>query len=222
MKIVGLTGGIGMGKSTVAGILRAFGFPVWSADKAVHDVLKPGAKGFVAVAAKFPEARRRGRIDRKILGRIVFDDPRKLRQLEKILHPLVRESERAFLQRARLRKTRAVVLEIPLLFETGAEARCDITLCVTAPLAVQKARVLPRPNMGEKKFLAILARQMPNAEKCKRADYTVPTGTSIVTTREYLRKLLGDLLLLAPRRPTKPPLKRKNCACCRPCLISRK
>jgi len=216
MKIIGLTGGIGMGKSTVAKMLRAFGFPVWNADKAVHDALRPEGKGFAAVAARFPEAIKRGRIDRKVLGRIVFKDPRKLRQLEKILHPLVRDSERVFLQQARDKKARAVVLEIPLLFETGAEARCDITLCVTASSSIQKARVLPRPNMTEDKLLGILARQMPNAEKCKKADYTVPTGTSLITTREYLRKLLGDLLLLEPRRPSRPPPRRKTCVGRRP------
>jgi dephospho-CoA kinase len=190
MKIVGLTGSIGMGKSTVAKILRDFGFPIYSADKAVHDALKRNGAAVVPVAKLFPETLRRGAIDRKLLGLAVFDKPGKLRRLEKIIHPVIKKAERDFLHCARKSKARAAILEIPLLFETGADARCDITLCVTASHAVQKARVLARPDMNEKKLRAILARQLPNAEKCKLADYTVPTGTSVVATRAALRKLI--------------------------------
>ncbi|MDD3370251.1 MAG: dephospho-CoA kinase [Alphaproteobacteria bacterium] len=193
MIIVGLTGGIGMGKSTVAKMLRDFGFPVYSADKAVHSVLKMGGAAVEAVAKAFPDTLRRGGIDRKRLGLAVAGNPRKLRQLEKIVHPLIRKSERLFLQKARAAKAPAVVLEIPLLFETGAQKRCDVTLCVSAPRAVQKARVLARPGMDEKKFRAFLARQMPDAQKRKMADYVVPTGVSVANTKKALSALIGKM-----------------------------
>ena len=196
MRIIGLTGGIGMGKSTAALILRKMGFPIYSADAAVHSVLKKGGRAVAPVARLFPETLRRGAIDRKSLGRAVFGQPEKLRQLERIIHPLLRAQERAFLQQARRAKARAAILEIPLLFETGAERRCDITLCVTAPRAAQKARVLARPGMNEEKLRAILARQMSNAEKCRRADYIVPTGRGLATTEKRLRRIFFDLSLL--------------------------
>ena len=194
MIIIGLTGSIGMGKTTVAGILKKLGYPVYSADEAVHHVLKKGGKAVKAVAKIFPESLKRGAIDRKILGKIVFGQPRKLRQLEKIIHPLLRDIERKFLQKARKKKAPAAILEIPLLFETGADKRCDITLCVTAPAAVQRARVLARKGMTKEKLKAILARQMSNKEKCAKADYVVPTGTSRRDTEKFLRKLFDELL----------------------------
>ena len=196
MMIVGLTGSIGMGKSTAARILRGFGFPVYSADKAVHDVLKKGGAAVAPVARLFPEALKRGGIDRKILGRTVFGCPKKLRQLEKIIHPLLRQAEQGFLQKARKAKAPGAILEIPLLFETGADKRCDITLCVTAPRAVQKSRVLSRAGMSEEKLRAILKRQMPNAEKIRKANYAIPTGTSLESTEKHLRKLFLKLALL--------------------------
>lgn len=135
-KIIGLTGSIGMGKSTAALILRDMGFPIYSADAAVHKVLKKGGTAVAPVARLFPETLKRGAIDRKLLGHAVFGQPKKLRQLEHIVHPLLREEERAFIDKARKSRARAAILEIPLLFETGAEKRCDITLCVTAPRAI--------------------------------------------------------------------------------------
>lgn len=194
MLIIGLTGSIGMGKSTAAEILRRMGFPIYSADKAVHNVLKKDGRAVIPVAEIFPETLKRGAIDRKLLGRAVFGQPRKLRRLERIIHPLLREQERAFLQKARKAKARAAILEIPLLFETGADKRCDITLCVTAPRAIQKARVLARPGMNEEKLRAILARQMPNAEKCRRADYAIPTGKGLRATEKHLRMLFARFL----------------------------
>ena len=195
MKIIGLTGSIGMGKSTTAKILRRMGFPIYSADAAVHEVLKKGGKAVDAVANLFPETLKRGAIDRTLLGQAVFSHPDKLRKLERIIHPLVRQSERAYLQKARKAKTPAVLLEIPLLFETGSEKRCDLTLCVTAPRAVQKARVLSRPDMTEEKLRAILARQMPDAEKRRRADYVIPTGKGQEATEHHLHKLFRKLSL---------------------------
>ena len=194
MLVIGLTGSIGMGKSTVAGLLRRMGYPMYSADAAVHNTLKKGGKAVAPVARLFPETLKRGGIDRKLLGRAVFGQAKELRQLEQIIHPLLRRRERAFLQQARKAKARAAILEIPLLFETGAEKRCDITFCVTAPRAIQKARVLARPGMSEEKLRAILKRQMPNAEKCRKADYIIPTGKGLEITRKRLQKLMDGLL----------------------------
>jgi dephospho-CoA kinase len=186
--VIGLTGGIGMGKSAVAKLLRGMGFPVYHADRAVHGLLRKGGKAVKPVARLFPEALRRGAIDRAVLGPIVFNRPAKLKKLERILHPLVREEEKIFLAKARKAKARAAILEIPLLFETKGEKRCDAVLCVTAPKAVQKARVLARPGMTEAKFRAIVSRQMPDKEKRAKADYVIDTGTDVAATRKQLRR----------------------------------
>jgi dephospho-CoA kinase len=188
--IIGLTGGIGMGKSTVAAILRQFGLPVYHADKAVHDLLKKGGKAVKPAARLFPEALKKGAIDRNRLGHMVFGRPRKLRQLEKILHPLVRHAENEFLRRVRKLKKPAAVLEIPLLFETGGHKRCDFTLCVAAPAKVRAARVLRRKGMTAEKLKAILRRQMPDRRKRKLADYVVNTGGSRAKTKAQLRRIM--------------------------------
>jgi dephospho-CoA kinase len=189
--IIGLTGGIGMGKSAVAKILRGFGLPVYNADRAVHALLKKGGKAVKPVAKIFPEVLKRSAIDRKILGRIVFGHKHKLKKLEKILHPLVRREEKRFLAKARKQKKPASVLEIPLLFETGGDKRCDVTICVMAPKKVQMARVMQRPGMNRQKFKAIQALQMPDKKKRQLADYVVDTGGSIGATRGRLVKGLG-------------------------------
>ena len=193
MLIIGLTGSIGMGKSTAASILSGFGLPIYNADHAVHALLQKGGKGVKPIAKLFPEACHDGAIDRAELGRLVFGKPGKLRKLEAILHPLVQKAERDFLKQARRNQARAVVLEIPLLFETGAEKRCDMTICVTAPKAIQKARVLKRKGMTAAKLKAILARQMPDRDKRRRADYVVRTGVSRTDTKKQLRKILEGL-----------------------------
>jgi dephospho-CoA kinase len=195
--IIGLTGSIGMGKSTVADLLRKIGLPIHSADEVVHNAMKKGGKAVALVADLFPDVVKRSAIDRKLLGSAVFGKPKKLRELEKIIHPLVWASEKAFLQKVRKKKSRAAILEIPLLFETGAEERCDLVFCVAAPKAIQKARVLARPGMTLQKFRAILAYQMPNTVKCKKADYVIPTGKGLAATEKHLRKLLGKLSLLS-------------------------
>lgn len=194
MTVIGLTGGIGMGKSTAAKILRRKGLPVYHADRAVHALLRKGGKAVKPVGRLFPEALKHGAISRKILGPLVFGNARKLRKLEAILHPLVRQAERDFLEKARRGKARAAVLEIPLLFETGGEKRCDIVLCVTAPRKVQKARVLARPGMTAAKFKAILKRQMPDRLKRARADHVIRTGNGYADTEKQLRRILGRLL----------------------------
>ena len=196
--IIGLTGGIGMGKSTAAEILRRSGLPVHNADHVVHGLLKRGGAAVARVARLCPESLKRGGIDRKILGAVVFHQPDKLAALERILHPLVRQAEKGFLHQARRMGKRAVVLEIPLLFETGAESRCDVTICVTAPKAVQRERVMQRPGMTAARLRSILARQMPDSERRRRADYVVRTGADIVTLRKDLLSILADLFTPTP------------------------
>jgi dephospho-CoA kinase len=191
--IIGLTGGIGMGKSTAAKILNAMGFPVYSADHAVHTLLRQGGKAVKPVAKLFPESLKKGAIDRAIVGRLVFGQPAKLKQLEKILHPLVHEVEKDFLKQAKKDKAKAVILEIPLLFETGADKRCDYVICVSAPKAVQKERVMLRKGMTAARLKAILSRQMPDAEKRRRADFVVQTGVSRVDTRKQLLSIMEGL-----------------------------
>jgi dephospho-CoA kinase len=194
MKIIGLTGGIGMGKSTAAEILRRMGLPVYYADRVVHNLLRKNGGAVKPVARAFPEALKRGAINRTVLGRIVFGDPVKLKELERILHPLVRKTEKTFLQKARRQKAPTAILEIPLLFETGGQKRCDAVICVTAPRAVQKARVLVRPGMTEAKFEAILKRQMSDRQKRAKADYVIHTGKGYADTRKQLRRVIDILL----------------------------
>jgi len=167
---------VGMGKSTAAREFRRMGIPVHDADKAVHRLLGRGGKAVAAVAAAFPGVEKGGAIDRAVLGRLVFSDPAALKRLEAILHPLVRQAERAFLARARRRRRKLVVLDIPLLFETGGEARCDKVLVVSAPRRVQLARVMARPGMTAERLAGVEARQMPDAEKRRRADIIIETG----------------------------------------------
>lgn len=193
MIVIGLTGGIGMGKSTAAGIFRDMGLPVYNADHAVHELLRKGGKAVRPVAGLFPEALRRGAIDRRSLGHHVFGRPAKLKKLEKIMHPLVRRAEIEFLRKARKRGVRAAVLEIPLLFETGGHERCDFTICVTAPKRVQMARVMRRPGMTKEKLRAIMKRQMPAMRKHRMADFVIGTGKSRALTRKHLQKALQKM-----------------------------
>ena len=198
MIILCLTGSVGMGKSTAAREFRRMRIPVHDADKAVHRLLGRGGKAVAAVATAFPGVEKGGAIDRAALGRLVFSDPAALKRLEAILHPLVRQAERAFLARARRRGRKLVVLDIPLLFETGGEARCDKVLVVSAPRRVQLARVMARPGMTAERLAGVEARQMPDAEKRRRADIVIETG---LDRRHSLAKLHRALRrLTAPKR----------------------
>lgn len=176
MKILGLTGSIGMGKSTAAAMLRRLGVPVHDADATVHALFAPGGKAVAAVDAAFPGVVKGGAVDRAALGAKVFGDDAALRRLEAIVHPLVRAAERDFLARHRRYRTRLVVLDIPLLFETHGEARCDVVAVVSAPAFLQAARVLARPGMTRTRLDAVLAKQMPDGQKRRRADVVIPTG----------------------------------------------
>jgi len=196
--VLGLTGSIGMGKSTAAAMLRRLRVPLFDADAAVHRLLAPGGAAVTAVAALFPEVETpQGGIDRRRLGARVFDNPAALRRLESILHPLVRARERRFLTAARGRGARVAVLDIPLLFETGGEGRCDYVMVVSAPAFLQRQRVLQRPGMSDSRLAAILRQQMPDREKRRLADFVVPTGVGRAAT---LRRLRTIIRLLQDRR----------------------
>ncbi|TSJ64208.1 dephospho-CoA kinase [Starkeya sp. 3C] len=188
---LGLTGSIGMGKSTTAGIFREFGVPVHDADAAVHALY--GAEGVVPVEAAFPGVTVAGRIDRALLGARVLDDDTAMKRLESIVHPLVRAREAAFLTQAAAMGEPVAVLDIPLLFESGAQGRVDAVVVVTAPESVQRARVLARPGMTEEKFAAILSRQLPDSEKRRRADYVIDTGHGLDHARAAVAALLAGL-----------------------------
>jgi dephospho-CoA kinase len=193
MIVVGLTGSIGMGKSNAAQGLRRLGVPVHDADGAVHALMSPGGRAVRKVAEIFPQALAGNRIDRKILGDLVFGDTPALRRLEAIIHPLVRQSSRAFLAAARRRRARIAVLDIPLLYESGGEKSVDAVIVVSAPKQIQRQRVMARPGMTEEKFRAIVARQIPDAEKRRRADYVVLTGGHRGETYRQLKRIVGEL-----------------------------
>lgn len=188
MIVLGLTGSIGMGKSTTGGFFRAAGVPVHDADATVH-ALYAGA-AVAPVEAAFPGVVRDGRIDRTALAARVLGDEVAVKRLEAIVHPLVRAAETGFLDAARARGTRIVVLDIPLLFETGGEKRVDVVVTVTTPAAVQRARVLARDGMTEAKFEQILARQISDAEKRRRSHFLVDTSRGLEPARLQVEAVL--------------------------------
>jgi len=186
MKVIGLTGSIGMGKTTAAALFRLRGVPVYDADAAVHRLSGKGGRAVPAIARAFPGVVADGAVDRRQLGALVFGDDAALKKLEGILHPLAAEERRAFLRRCRARRRKVAVLDIPLLFETGGETSVDCVVVVSAPSFLQRARVMKRPGMTAEKFAAILARQTPDREKRRRADRVIPTGAG---KREALRRI---------------------------------
>lgn len=193
MIILGLTGSIGMGKSTTAQLFAEEGAPVYDADAAVHALYEPGGAAVGPVGAAFPTAVRNGAIDRTALSHAVLDNAEKLKQLESIVHPLVREAQARFLRTHLEKKADLVVLDVPLLFETGADKFMDAIIVVSAPADVQRARVLSRPGMSEEKFAQILAKQVPDADKRARADFVVNTGLGIEEARAQVRAILATV-----------------------------
>jgi dephospho-CoA kinase len=176
MVVLGLTGSIGMGKSTASARFRSLGVPVFDSDAAVHRLSAPGGDAVAAVAAAFPGCLdAEGGIDRAVLGRQVFDDPARLARLEAIVHPLVRAEQRRFLARRCAEGRRLVVLDVPLLYETGGDRLVDAVAVVSASAMVQAQRVLRRPNMTAERLGAILRRQLPDADKRRRADFVIRT-----------------------------------------------
>jgi dephospho-CoA kinase len=192
--VLGLTGSIGMGKSTAAKTLRRLGIPLFDADRMVHRLLAPGGAAVAPVAAEFPDVLAAdGGIDRTRLGQQVFSDPNALFRLERIIHPMVEAGEKQFLELCRARRVPIVALDIPLLFESGSERRCDYVLVVSAPGLIQRQRVLRRPGMTESRLGAILKNQMPDCEKRQRADFVVPTGLSRKLSLQRLRAVVRSL-----------------------------
>ena len=189
-RVIGLTGSIGMGKSTAAAMLREAGLPVFDADAEVHRLMAQGGAAVAAIDAAFPGTVFDGAVNRRALGDRVFADTEKLRQLERIVHPMVGRAERAFLRRAARERRRAVVRDVPLLFETGGEKRCDWTVVVSAPAHIQAARVLARPGVTRELLESVRAKQTPDAEKRKRADVVIPTGAGLRLTRDRLKAML--------------------------------
>jgi dephospho-CoA kinase len=197
MLIVGLTGSIGMGKSTVAARLRELDIPVIDADAEVHALYAGAAVG--PIEAAFPGSTRAGVVDRALLAAALMAEPAGFSRLESIVHPLVRAAERAKLLIAARQGAAIAVLEVPLLFETGSDARVDVTVVVSAPADVQRERVLARPGTTVEKFEQILGRQLPDAEKRQRADYVIDTGRPLLTT---LAQIDAVVITLRGRRGT--------------------
>jgi dephospho-CoA kinase len=191
MIVIGLTGSIGMGKSTTAAMFEQEGVPVNDADAAVHDLYRGNAVGPVAEA--FPGTLKNGVIDRQELSRQLSSDPGKLPLLESIVHPLVRQREVDFLNHQKKAGAEVVVLDIPLLFETGGEERVDAVVVVSCDPQLQRQRVLARPGMSEDKLEMILARQVPDGEKRRKADFVIDTGTGTEVARQRVKEIITSL-----------------------------
>ncbi len=192
MIVLGLTGSIGMGKSTTAQMFLDAGIPVYSADDTVHRLYRGEAAPLIEQA--FPGTTKDGEVDRVKLSTVVMGKPEALQRLEKIVHPLVRNEELRFRQEAKDRGAKLIILDIPLLFETGAENRVDKVLVVTAPEKIQRERVLGREGMTADKLDAILARQVPDAEKRNRADFIIDTSQGLVAAREDVQRIIHSLV----------------------------
>lgn len=199
--IIGITGSIGMGKTTAAEMLRDMGIPVHDSDASVHQLLGPNGKAVSLVAKEFPAALKlddKGDpyIDRQLLGRIVFTDRKKKKVLEDILHPMVRHESDVFVADMLKKAHNIVALDIPLLFETGGERRVNVTICISAPKEMQRERVLARPGMTSEKFDRIVAGQLPDAEKRRRADYVVESDKGFEEMRQQLSKIINQIRAL--------------------------
>lgn len=198
MFVLGLTGSLGMGKSTTAGFFAELGVPVHDADATVHRLYK--AEAVAPIEAAFPGTTVNGEVDREKLAKRVLDDPAAIKKLEGIVHPLVRAAEEHFLTEAERKNARVAVLDIPLLFETGGDRRCDAVVVVSAPEDVQHVRIFERPGMTAQKFSAIAANQMPDAEKRKRADFVVDTSKGFDAARAQVREILARVATMPNRR----------------------
>ena len=190
MIVLGLTGSIGMGKSTAAEIMRRLNVPVSDADAIVHNLIGPGGQAVSAIENRFPGSTIGSSVDRTALGTRVFNDPDALTALESILHPLVEAARDRFLEQSRRYRRRVVALDIPLLFEIEADKYCDATIVVSAPEFVQELRVLKRPGMTKEKFKNIKKQQMSDLEKRRRATFVVPTGSGRRTTFQALTRIV--------------------------------
>ena len=193
MLLIGLTGSIGMGKSETAKMFRAEGVPVYDADAAVHKLYEKGGKAVEPIRAAFPSAIIDDAVDRKALSRCVIGLPDEMKKLEAIVHPLVGEAQIDFLRENMEAGHEMAVLDIPLLYETGGETRVDVVVVVSAPYDIQKTRVLARPDMDEAKFAAIHAKQVPDEEKRKRADFVVESDKGLDHARKQVARIVEAL-----------------------------
>lgn len=193
MIVVVLTGSIAMGKSTTATMFIRRKIPIFDADKTVHNLFSKGGAAVEVVNAHFPSAIANNKVDRATLGQIVFGDPYRLSILESIIHPLVDKERSRFLQSHRRRKTKMVVLDIPLFYEIKKQYKSDFVCVISAPSFLQRQRALGRPGMTRQKLNAILARQMPDYEKRKRSNFVIPTGLGIAYTNRLLSRILNQI-----------------------------
>ncbi|MEK9280608.1 MULTISPECIES: dephospho-CoA kinase [unclassified Bradyrhizobium] len=198
MRILGLTGSIGMGKSTTAKLFAEAGVPVYDADAAVHQLYEGEAAP--AIEAVFPGTTAGGKVDRTKLSARVVHDPAAIKQLEQIVHPMLGASRQKFFADAEAAKAPVVVLDIPLLFETGGEKRVDAVVVVSTSPELQRERVLARGTMDEAKLDAIIAKQMPDAEKRKRADFVVDTSHGLEPVRAQIKHILAEAVKMPQRR----------------------
>ena len=198
MLILGLTGSIGMGKSTTAKLFAEAGVPVYDADAAVHQLYEGEAAP--AIEAAFPGTTAAGKVDRAKLSAHVVHDPAAMRRLEEIVHPMLGASRQKFFDDAEAAGAPVVVVDVPLLFETGGEKRVDAVVVVTTSPELQRERVLARGAMDEEKFNSILARQLPDAEKRKRADFIVDTSDGLDSVRARIRDILAEAVKMPQRR----------------------
>jgi dephospho-CoA kinase len=198
MVILGLTGSIGMGKSTTARLFAEAGVPVYDADAAVHMLYE--AEAAPAIEAAFPGTTVDGKVDRNRLSARVVHDPAAMQQLEHIVHPMLGASRQKFLADAEQSGARVAVVDVPLLFETGGEKRVDAVVVVTTTAEIQRQRILSRPNMTDAKLDAILARQMPDAEKRRRANFVVDTSHGLDPVRARIRDILDEAVKIPSRR----------------------
>jgi len=194
MKIIGLTGSIGMGKSTTAQMFADLGCPVFDADAAVHKLYEKGGKAVPLIKAVFPDAIKNDAVDRQILGKHMRADPLNLKVLESFIHPWVGEIRAEFLQKAKDAAAKAVVFDVPLLFETGGHKFVTVTVVVTASAKTQRDRVLARPNMTAELFEKLLARQMPDKQKRDLADYVISTEDGLASAREQVQAVFEEIL----------------------------
>ncbi len=196
MKVIGLTGSIGMGKSTAAHMFRTLGVPVFDADACVHQLQAKDGKALPLIEELFPGTTSAAGLDRAKLGALVFGQPTKLKALEALIHPLVNAERAAWLARQRRLRQPVVVLDVPLLFEKGSAKACDLVVVASAPAHVQAARVLVRPSMSAEKFAAILNSQMPDAQKRRCADVVLQTGLGRRWTFDAVRAVIKSLTKL--------------------------
>lgn len=198
MLVLGLTGSIGMGKSTTAKLFMEAGVPVYDADATVHALYE--SEAVAAIEAAFPGTATSGKVDRQKLSAFVVNDPAAMNRLEDIVHPMLRAHERAFLAEAEAARAPVAVLDIPLLFETGADDRVDAVAVVTTTPDIQRERILARPTMTPDKLAAVLARQMPDDEKRRRADFIVDTSHGLDPVRQRIGEILAKVATIPQRR----------------------